>query len=274
MSRCSCCHSEKLVEDSQKKTFTCFDCFLEFDYAEANNVIPICKDKTRDFFQEQLVEDAVETVARGEEICLHHEHLVITRDGDATCNQCGRVVLYGVGLFHLAYLEGAAYCYRKGTYKIKYYFNEKIAQWGRTCPKPSADTFAALVGELRDQNRYGLPSGFGRRTIAQACKRIGKPTLQEKHLLLLEMLRDTDKDYFGSIVVPEKPHYRLLNDMRRVFNLTLPAWMMCRDIDVTTEFRRRHPKRSLPSHYGSKRRKSYPHNYSKFSNGITCWVYP
>jgi hypothetical protein len=66
--------------------------------------------------------------APADQPCHHYGSLVVTREGDAVCGVCGSVVLSGVGMFHIAQLEGAAYTWRKNSYVIQYYFNEKIAQ--------------------------------------------------------------------------------------------------------------------------------------------------
>lgn len=203
----------------------------------------------------------------------------------------------GCDLFHFGRQHDAAYTYRKGTYRIKYYFNEKLAQWCRQCPVPDDDTFQAFALEARQYNKYGRPADFGRCDIAKICKAIGKPTMQEKWLLLMEMLCNSDPAYFGSMFIPPKPSPRLVNEVGRLFHLSLPAWNMCKDIDVRERFdietrervdvspdvsSMRRFLKSIPVHYKKlesdgqrKKRKSYPHNYMirRFLLHIQQW-YP
>lgn len=193
--------------------------------------------------------------------CAHGDGLCRTRDGDVVCFSCGSVLFDGVDTFHVAGLEGAAYTYRKGTYKIKYYHNEKVAQWCRQCPKPGDDFMDRFVEEAKKRSIYGDPEGMGRRTVAKICRRLGRPTTQEKWILLLDLCKAKDPVYFANLKVPPKPSVRLRNEMRRLFLMMLPAWEMCKDIDAGEIIRAKDPKARIPAHYGKKRRKSYPHNY-------------
>lgn len=211
-----------------------------------------------------------------------------TREGDIVCVDCGGVMATGCDLFHFGRLHDGAYTYRKGTYRIKYYFNEKLAQWCRQCPVPDDDTFDRFVEEARNVGKYGRPKDFGRGDIAKICKSIGRSTMQEKWLLLMEMLVERDPVYFGSMKIPPKPSPRLINEVRRLFHHSLPAWNMCKDIDVTEYSGGEGTTTTttttldLPVHSKKtdgdgkrKKRKSYPHNYMirRFLFEIQQW-YP
>lgn len=209
----------------------------------------------------------------GDQWCDHLKHVVNTRDGDSVCSNCGLVLFDNVDTFHVASLEGAAYTYRKSTYQIRYYHNEKCAQWNRECPYPPDELLDQFMAEIKIQTRYGGAAGLGRASVAAACKRIGCSTMQEKWILLLELCKQRDPEYFRDTFVPPKPTTKLLNQMKRMFLFSLPAWEMSKDIDAGEILKSRYPKTKLPNHYGKKRRKSYPHNYMmrRFLNQIEYW---
>lgn len=165
--------------------------------------------------------------------CEHSDTILLNRDNNAVCTRCGLVLADGVGLFEFGYLAGSPFHNRRGSYKIIYYFNEKLAQWSRRCPPPNDVQFAIFKKEASRFSIYGPPAKFNRRTIASICRAIGVPTMQEKWLVLLDKLRKEP----GFEDVPEfpVPPTRLLNCMIVFFRRVLPFWFKNKDIDVTND---------------------------------------
>jgi hypothetical protein len=122
------------------------------------------------------------------------------------------------------------------------------------------------VEEAKNAAIHGRPECFSRETVARICKRVGHPKIQERWVKILKMFREHDPDYFRDLWMPPKPGVRLVNEMKRIFRTTLPIWQQCKDLDVARLAKQHHPPLPIPAKYGSKRRKSYPHNYSKPSS--------
>jgi hypothetical protein len=261
---CPECRLDRLVFDPDQKVHVCCNCYVAFDDGlrrleeSPQGTIPepcLRRPPSADECDEEILDSGI--------VC-RHDNLVTTREGDAVCSLCGSVLYSGVDLFHVAGLVGAAYLWRKGTYKIKYYYNEKLAQWSRECPPPSDDTFSKFLAEARNSERNGDPARFTRKDIARICRRIGKPTMQEKWILLMDMCKRKDPVYFKDLNIPPKPSVRLRNEMKRLFLISLPAWEMCKDEDVSEELKKLFPEMGIPGHFATKKkrkRKSYPHNY-------------
>lgn len=264
-----CCEDrlvESLDEETSRVVLTCFGCGHVTD-PESMACTPRPK---------HLIGPSDYVRQPTDEVLDHCEHdgeNVVTRDGDVVCRGCGMVLARGLDLFHFGAQRDGAYHYRKGTYKIKYYINEKIAQLLRQCPPPSAEVFDRFLQEASDERRRNPGSSFARKTIAKICRKIGVPTLQEKWLMLLEMLKSADPVGFADIRVPPKPSPRLVNEIRRLFHLSLPAWQMCKDRDISQDLARLKDKKNVVYRYHQRRRKSYPHNFMirEFLRQIQDW---
>ncbi len=206
-----------------------------------------------------------------------HACNVFTREGDVVCDDCGAVLACGASVFHYG-VGGAAFTWRKGTYRIKYYFNEKMAQWSGRCPPPTPAVFDQFVEEAKRTNEngqpvYGHPRNFRRADIARMCKAIGRSTMQEKWILLIRMLKERDPEYFSEIPLPPLPSQELIHEVTKLFYRSLPAWQRCKDIDIAAKLKELGIKASIPLHYGKKKRKSYPHNHMirRFLYQIQLW---
>jgi hypothetical protein len=156
-----------------------------------------------------------------------------------------------------------------------------LAQWSRNCPKPSDQVFESFLEEAKRIAVITPPEQFTRRTIARICRNIGRPTMQEKWLMLFDRLALLP----GFEKVPRFPiptDY-LLAKIQDCFRIVLPVWFTCKDIDISDdihEYLRNNPEhandcqitnflklseKKLPSQQHHlqqpKRRKSFPHNF-------------
>lgn len=204
--------------------------------------------------------------------CDHATRVVINSDYAGVCTVCGTVVAEGMALFELGCLPGAPFHNRRGSYKIIYYWNEKLAQWSRRCPRPPEPVLRAFLEEAKNVSATTRPADFTRKTIARICRTIGSPTTQEKWLMLFDILADTP----GFETVPKFsfPSNYLLSKIQDCFRIVLPVWFQCKDVDITEDVKlylRENPEHAknteitklLKPKYGmsAKRRKSFPHNF-------------
>lgn len=206
-------------------------------------------------------------------MCDHINTVVINRDYAGVCTACGIVVGDGMALFELGCLPGAPFHNRRGSYKIVYYWNEKLAQWSRKCPRPSEPILRAFLAEAKNVAAKLRPSEFTRKTIARICRTIGHPTTQEKWLMLFDILSEYPE--FDGIRKFPVPSYHLLAKIQDCFRVVLPIWFQCKDIDITEDVKqylKENPEESKSAEItkllkprsaaaAAKRRKSFPHNY-------------
>lgn len=206
--------------------------------------------------------------------CDHGEKIVINSDYAGVCVSCGMVVADGVALFELGCLPGAPFHNRRGSYKIIYYWNEKLAQWSRRCPMPPESILRAFLEEAKNVASRIHPSKFSRKTIARICRTIGSPTTQEKWLMMFDILAKTP----GFEAVPKFPipSGHLLSKIQDCFRIVLPVWFQCKDIEISNDdvaFYIKHHSdqikhtdmnkllKSSLTLTKKKRRKSFPHNF-------------
>ena len=159
-----------------------------------------------------------------------HPYKIFTGERDLVCDSCGMVVAAGIQLFEYGVLEGAPTNYFRNSYKIRYYLNEKLAQWSGNCPKPSRNTMDKIVVEAKKEKTYGKPSGFDRKTIAKICRSVKHSQMQEKYPLIMKMLKDSDPVYFSDLPEVPIPPGDLINQVIDMFDRSLPAWIQCKDM--------------------------------------------
>lgn len=216
--------------------------------------------------------------------CSKYARTIINDDYDVICLECGLVVASGMSLFEYGCLPGSPFHNRRGSYKIIYYWNEKLAQWSRRCPPPSPENYELFISEARRTTTYGPPARFTRRTIAKICRAIGLSTMQEKWLLLFDKLAVTEG--FSDVPRFPTPNDKLLGLMQTLFKIVLPVWFQCKDIDVSDDVQnyiKAHPELAndrqittwiiQPSNKLQKKRKSFPHNFMtrKYLEHIQMW---
>ncbi len=201
--------------------------------------------------------------------CLHSK-LVVNHDYAAVCTDCGDVLADGMALFEYGCLPGSPHHSRRGSYKIVYYWNEKLAQWNRTCPRPSDEILLQFLEEAQRVATFCRPEDFSRRTIAGICRTIGRATMQEKWLMLFDYLEE-QPGFKNKVKKFPKPSPQLLAKVQHCFRIVLPVWYGCKDINIKEDlelyleefpqYRSDSQINNLLKMVGDKKRKSFPHNF-------------